>query len=212
MSTTTHVLMKRHVSTAFMGTVMRDFQRCLILMAIMLMPSAAFAAGDGGSNPFAGDIGNMIWSLVIFLLVLFMLGKFAWPPILKGLQDREKFIVESLESAKRDRDEAQKILAEHEERISKAREEASAIVEEGRRDAEVLRRSIEDDARAEAQKIADRTKQELELAKDNAIKQLYDLSGKLGTEIASRIIKKEIRAEDHERLIAESIDELKKVV
>ncbi len=72
--------------------------------------------------------------------MLFVLGKFAWGPILSGLQARENFIRESLETAKRDRDEAEARLREYEERLATARAEATAIVDEGRRDAEVVKR------------------------------------------------------------------------
>jgi F-type H+-transporting ATPase subunit b len=171
------------------------------------------AGGEGGAvNPFAGDIGNALWTLVIFLLVVFVLGKFAWGPVLSALQKRELFIRESLEKAKQDRDAAEARLREYTERIERAQTEASALVEEGRRDAEVLMRKIEEDARAEAAKLLERAKREIGIASDTAIKQIYDVCSTLATEVASKVIRKEINAQEHQRLIAESLEELRQMV
>ena len=177
-------------------------------------PVAAFAEeahGGGAANPFAGDVGNALWTMVIFVIVLVVLGKFAWGPILSALQKREDFIRESLQKAKRDRDEAQRVLKEYSDRINTARAEATAIVEEGRRDADVLRRKIEDTAKSEAQAMVERAKREIGIASDTAVKQLYTLSAKLATDMASKIIRKELNAKEHERLVSEAIDDLEKV-
>lgn len=167
--------------------------------------------GGGEANPFAGDVGNALWTMVIFVLVLVVLGKFAWGPILGALQKREDFIRESLEKAKRDRDEAQRVLKEYSDRINAARAEASAIVEEGRRDADVLRHKIEETAKTEAQAMVERAKREIGMASDTAVKELYSLSAKLATQMASKIIRKELNAQEHERLVSEAIDDLEKV-
>ncbi len=169
----------------------------------------AFGAGSGDQpSLFTGDLGNIIWSLLSFFAVLVVLGKFAWKPILSALQQREEFIHSSLKQAKKDREEAEKRLKAYEAKLSAARQEATAIVEEGRRDADVVRRKIEEDAKAGADAMVDRAKREIGIATDTAIKELYEVTGKLATEVASRIIKKELRAQDHERLIADSIREL----
>jgi F-type H+-transporting ATPase subunit b len=183
----------------------------LLVGAVLAVPAVAIAAGGGGSNPFAGDVGNALWTLVIFVIVLVVLGKFAWGPILGALQKREDFIRESLAQAKHDRDEAQRVLKEYSERINAARAEASAIVEEGRRDADVLRRKIEETAKVEAQAMVERSKREVGIATDTAVKQLYSLSAKLATDMASKIIRKELNAQEHERLVSEAIDDLEKV-
>ena len=86
--------------------------------------------------------------------------------------------------------------------------DALCIVEEGRRDGEVVKRKIEADARREADDIIERAKREVGLARDNAVKELYDLTARLATHAASRIIGQEIDAAGHERLINESIEEL----
>jgi F-type H+-transporting ATPase subunit b len=174
------------------------------------MAAPAFAAEHGGGEPnvFAGDIGNAIWTIVIFLLVVLVLGKYAWGPILKALQAREDFIRESLEKAKRDRDEAEARLKEYENRIATARAEATAIVEEGRRDAEAVKRTIEEAARGEADKMVARAKHEIQLATDTATKDLYNISSHLATDIAAKILGREISAQDHERLISESLASL----
>jgi len=170
---------------------------------------AAEAAAEGQSNNlFAGDIGNVVWTLAIFGLVLFVLGRYAWGPILNALQSREAFIRESLEKAQADRLEAEARLKEYLDKINNARAEATAIVDEGRRDAETVKHRIEEDARTEAGKIIERGKHEIELATATAVKELYTTSAKLATELAGRILEREIKPQDHERLIAQAIDEL----
>jgi F-type H+-transporting ATPase subunit b len=173
------------------------------------MASPALAASGGGEiSIFAGDIGNAIWTLVIFGLVLFVLGKYAWGPMLDSLQQREKFIRESLEQAKSDRESAESRLKEYEEKLTEARAEATAIVEGGRLDGDELRRTIEDEARGEADKMVERAKREIQIAQQTAVKELYSASALLATDLAGRVLGREVNAEDHERLIAESLDEL----
>ena len=187
-------------------------KRTALLSLVILMAAVpAWAAEGGESNLFAGDIGNAVWTLVIFLLVIVVLGKFAWGPLLSGLQQREEFIRRSLAEAKADREAAEARLHEYEEKLAKAQAEATEIVEKGKSEGENLRASIEDKARDEADKMVDRARREIELAKQSANKDLYATSSTLATEIASRIVQRELRPEDHEKLIADSIDELGKL-
>jgi len=178
-------------------------------VAIGAFPAAVLASEDApGPSLFTGDLGNIIWSLVTFGVVLLVLGKFAWKPILAALRKREEFIRESLAAAKRERQEAEARLREYSDKIAAAKAEASAIVEEGRRDADVLRAKLEADAKREAAAILERAKRDLTIAKNTAIKELYTVSSRLAVDLASRVIGKELKAEDHARLIADSIEEL----
>jgi F-type H+-transporting ATPase subunit b len=182
-------------------------------LATWLTPAAAMASGEeGATNPFAGDVGSAIWTLVIFILVVIILGKFAWGPILNVLRKREDFIQDSLAQAKRDREGAEARLKEYEERLAGAEAAATKIVDESRREAENVKRTIEADAKREANAMIERAKREIGIATNTATRELYDLSGKLATEIASRIIRKELSPQEHERLIADSIEELSKSV
>jgi F-type H+-transporting ATPase subunit b len=191
---------------------MQNLKTGLLTFALGLAALPALAAeaaeGGGANNPFAGDIGNALWTLVIFVLVLVVLGKFAWGPILKALQSREDFIRESLEKAQADRREAETRLKEYLDKINNARAEATAIVDEGRRDAEAVKHRIEADARAEAEKAVARGKHEIDLATQTAVKELYATSARLATELAGRILAREIKPQDHERLIAQAIEEI----
>ncbi len=187
----------------------------LAIAASLLLASGAVGAAEGEHTEapglFTGDIGNIIWSLVTFFAVVFVLGKFAWKPILAGLKKREEYISESLRQAKEDREQAEARLREYTEQLQKARVEASAIVDEGRRDAETLRRKIESDARAEADAALERAKREIATARDTAVKDLYQLTARLSTEVAGRVIRAELDEKAHERLIEESIEELSRL-
>lgn len=181
----------------------------------LLAAAAAFAAEaptahaeGGGGNVFAGDIGNALWTVVIFVLVVVVLGKYAWGPLLTGLQAREAYIRDSLETARRDRTEAEDRLREYREKLAGARAEATAIIDEGRRDAEAVKRKIEEQTKHESDQMIERAKREIEIATVEATRQLYALSGRLATELAARVIGRELDPKDHERLIEESIAEI----
>ena len=196
---------------------MRRRIRAVLVLACLacLLPAfglAAEPAAEAGSvSPFAGDLGNAIWTIVIFLLVVFVLGKWAWNPILSTLQRREEFIRDALASAKADREKAEAVLKGYEERLAHSRAEATAIVEEGRRDAEAVRRRIEEEARQDAERMLARAKREIGIAKETAVKELYQTSAHLATELAGRILERELTGEDHERLIAQSIEGLGRI-
>jgi len=178
-------------------------------IAGLLFSKLAWASEGGGEvNLFAGDVGNVIWTLVIFVLVIVVLGKFAWGPLLNALQQREQFIRNSLQEAKNDREAAEARLQEYEARLQEATTEATKIVEEGRQEADRAKARIEETARTEADKMLDRAKREIDLARQSAIKDLYATSAELATDIAGKVLKRELSSQDHERLIQESIEEL----
>jgi F-type H+-transporting ATPase subunit b len=191
-------------------TQMQSMKSRLVAAGLPLMTTAPLLASEGGDQPslFTGDLGNILWSLLTFFAVLVVLGKFAWRPILGALQKREDFIRDSLVHAKRDREEAELRLKEYTDKIVAARVEATAIVEEGRRDGDVLRQKLEVDGKAEAKAILERARREIQIATDSAVKELYSLTAKLATDVAAKIIRKELNPREHERLIEESIDEL----
>jgi len=185
----------------------------MAVAALAVAPPLAWAAGahgdEGHSEPsiWAGDLGNVVWTWVIFLTVVFVLRKFAWRPLLGALQKREEFIRESLENARKEREEAEKLLKQYTEQINKAREEATAICDEGRRDAEEVRRRIESEARAEADRIVKRAKREIEIAHQDAIKEIYNEVADLATRVAGRVLEREVSADDHQQLVSSAVEE-----
>lgn len=180
-----------------------------LAIVVLLAGSAGLLAAEhpeGEVSIISGSIANAIATLITFGLVLVVLGKWVWPVVLRSMQQRENFIRDALQSAQRDREAAEARLREYERKLVEARQEATAIVDEGRRDAEVLRRKIQDDARHEAEAILARAKREIGIARDTAVKDIYTLSADLATDLAGRIIKKELDPKGHERLLRESID------
>lgn len=191
--------------------------RAVVAGAVCLWESAPLLAASSGDavheSPtlFTGDLGNIIWSLATFLLVLFVLGKFAWKPILGALKKREDFIRESLQAARREREASEARLREYTEKLNAARAEATAIVEEGRRDAEEVKRKIEETARAESAAMIERARREITIATETAVKELHTRAANLAVAAASRVIRKQLDAREHERLIRDSIADLDKV-
>ena len=181
--------------------------RTLALTATLALFAAPILASEGGGQggPFEGNIGNALWTLVIFGLVILVLGKFAWKPILGGLQQREEFIRASLTQAKADREAAEAQLKQYSDKLVSARAEASAIVDEARRDAEEVKRKFQDETQADANRTIERARREIKIAQETAVKELYVLTARLTTEVAGKILEREIQPADHDRLIRDSI-------
>lgn len=175
------------------------------VLAAVAPEEGAHGGGEGSINIFAGDLGNSLWTLVIFGVLLWVLGRYAWGPILSGLQGREQFIRDALQKAKDDRDAAEERLREYEAKLATARHEVDAMLEEARRDADVLRQREEQRAKEEGDKIIARARREIEIASETAVKDLYARATQLVTDASSRVLGRELTAGDHDRLVRESI-------
>ncbi|RIK66385.1 MAG: ATP synthase F0 subunit B [Planctomycetota bacterium] len=177
---------------------------------------AAHAAAAHGDDAHAADkpallqwdLGTALWSIIVFLILLTVLRVTAWKPVLKGLQQRENFITESLARARHEREASEKLLAEYNAKLAAARDEAHSIIDEGRRDAEEVKKRIHNEAKAEADAILSRARRDIQIARDDAIKQLNDQAILLATSIASKIVRKELTVTDHQKLLDESLAEL----
>ncbi|MBN2445088.1 MAG: F0F1 ATP synthase subunit B [Phycisphaerae bacterium] len=175
---------------------------------VMALPAMA-QHGEATPSIFAGDLGNALITLVIFVTVVVVLGKIGWKPVLNLLQQREQTIHDSLVEAKRERAEADKLLADYRAQVDRAREEATSIVEEGKRDAEGVRQRIHEDARKEADKMIARAKREIQLAADDAVKGLYDKTAEIAVAVAGSVIHKELSADEHKQFVRESMERIK---
>lgn len=192
---------------------MRKLSHIAFALCWALPALAAKVEEEGGSSPglFSGNIGNAIWTLVIFVLLLWVLGKYAWGPILAGLQGREDYIRDSLEQARQQRVAAEQRLADYEAKLAAARAETEELLAEARRDAEALRQREEERAKAEADKLLERARREIAIAQETAVKDLYERATELSTQVASNILEREINPQDHERLIADSISAIGRI-
>lgn len=175
-------------------------------LGFTLFPGASAWAAEGEqAGLMEPNLAVFVASCVVFVIVLLVLWKAAWGPLLKALDDRESKIREALEKADRAAEESQKAAVEHERILAEARREASAIVEEGKRDATVVKDGIVADARAEAESIRDRTLADIERAKNNAVYEIHDRAVELSYAISEKVIAKELNKADHDALVKETI-------
>ncbi len=189
--------------------VRRGIRRALAAVAALALPASARAA-SGSDSLLGGDIGNAVFTLIIFLVVVAVLGKFAWKPLLNVLNDRETAIRESLESARQERIEAEHLLAEYKAQLDRARAEAAAVVEEGRRDGAGVRQRIQQEARQQADELLARARREIQLAADTAVKELYDRTADLAVSLAGNILRQELSPDKHRQLVADSLAQIRK--
>ena len=181
------------------------------LLTVALLAFAAIplhAAEEVTLSPFAGNLGNAIWTLAIFVLVVVVLGKFAWGPVLSLLKQREDFIHKSLSDAKRDRDEAEARLREYGAKLQSAQAEAVSIIDEARRDAERLRQELRERARSEADTMIKNAERQIDLQTTRAVQQLRQEAVDLSVTIASKILERNISKEDNEKLIADALRQI----
>ena len=176
---------------------------CFVLAA---MPLAA--AEEAPLSPFAGNLGNALWTLGTFLIVVLVLGKFAWGPVLSLLKQREEFIHKSLSDAKRDRDAAEARLKEHAAKLQSAQAEAVSIIEDARRDAERLREELKTRARSEADTMVKNAGRQIEMQTTRAMQQIRQEAVDLSVTIASKLLERNISKEDNEKLIADALKQI----
>jgi F-type H+-transporting ATPase subunit b len=139
---------------------MNVFRTAAMLAAAAAAGPAAAASGDGaagGSALLTPQIGTIFWTVVTFLLLVLLLRRFAWGPLLGAIDAREKSIHDSIEQARRDRERAEALVQEQKAMLTEARRERAEAVEQGKRDAEKVKAEILDAARKERERVLEDT-------------------------------------------------------
>jgi F-type H+-transporting ATPase subunit b len=173
-------------------------------LALAASPAGLLAqgGGEGGGGLYDINTGLSVWTLVVFGILVFILGKYAWGPILGAVEAREKGIQTALDEAADRNEEAAKLLAEHKEQLADARRQANELIAEGKAVGETVRKEIEEKARAEAQSIVERARAEIERERDAAIAELRREAVDLALAAASRLMQENLN-QDKDRAIVE---------
>jgi F-type H+-transporting ATPase subunit b len=166
--------------------------------------------GGGSDNPLAIAFDTALWSVIIFIALLLILRAKAWGPILEGLQKREEAIRSSLEEAKKTRQDMEKMRADFQKELADAHQQIPALMEEGRKKAEELSNEMRAKAAADIQAERQRLRREVEIAKDQAIKEMWEQAAQLATLISAKAIGRALTEDDHRRLLDESLQEMQR--
>ncbi len=182
-------------------------------------PAPVAAESDSGHTDHAAsgsapsimnvDPGVMVWTVVTFVVLLVVLRFTAWKPLIAALEAREQRIRDAIAEGDRSRREGEALLARYQQQLEAAKVEALQIIEEGKADALRLHRDILGKARIEAEEWKQRAQREVELAADQAKKELWEESTRLSLLLAERILQRSLNAADHKALVQEFLQQLR---
>lgn len=170
----------------------------------------ALSSEGGGGSLVDINPGLVFWTAITFILLLLILKKFAWKPILTALDQREAAIRESLEKAEKAKDEAQRILYENQANLSKAEEESKKIVEQGRIYAEKLKDQVIKESKDQAQRILEEASAEIERKKDAAFGELKTQIADIVIQTTEKVLGETVDKNVHKRIADKYINEIAK--
>ncbi len=159
------------------------------------------AAQEEGSNLLTPNGGLMFWTIVIFVILLVILSRYAFKPMLAAVEAREKKLQADLDEAKRDRDEAARVLAEHRAALEKSRGEAQKLIADGRATAEKLRNDLLEQTKTQQQEMLESARRAIETEKVNAIAALRREAVDLAIAGASKVIERNLDNEANRKLV-----------
>ncbi len=157
-------------------------------------------------SEFKSDLA--IWTFAVFICLAAVLLKFAWRPILEGLEKRENSIAAMIDDAKRSADQAAEQLRHYEAKLAAASAEAQQVIAKAQKDAEAAKEQIVAAAQTAARKERERAVADIENAKNTALQEMTAHSVDLAMAMAGRIVRRQLKPEDHSRLIRETLDQL----
>lgn len=152
-------------------------------------------------NLLSPNGGLMFWTLVIFLILFAILAKLVFPKILAAVEAREKALEDAIEGAKRDRQEAARILSEHQRQLESARGEAQKLIVEGRQVGEKLRADMIEETQQQQQAMLERARREIETEKQRAISEMRREAIELAIAGASKVIEKNLDDQSNRKIV-----------
>jgi F-type H+-transporting ATPase subunit b len=150
----------------------------------------------------------IFWEIITFLILLFLLYRYVYPPIRDQIQHRQSEIEQAIDEAQKTRSEARELLAEYRRQIEEARGEARQILDEARKQGEAARERARREAREEGDRIIQRAREEIGRERDAAMRELRGEVADMVIVATERVIGHELDREEHERLISEALDSL----
>jgi F-type H+-transporting ATPase subunit b len=182
-----------------------------LVVVAPLLASESAPAGAGDINPLAPSAWKLdlaLWTAVVFLCLLAILARFAWKPLMAGLDRRERGIADQIAQAEAANQQAKQLLGDYQHKLAEARDEVRGIVEQGRRDAEKLGHELIDKAKEEARAEHAQAVKQIEAATDAAVKGLADRSAAMAVELAGKIVRAKLNPADHARLIEQATEKM----
>ena len=177
-----------------------------------IVPLAAEAAEhgeeSGGSFLVSPGLGLMIWTLVLFLVTMWVLSKVAFPKIQEALDKRAKTIAESIEAAERQRKESDELLAEYRERLAEAREQADDIMARARKAAETAEAEAKTAGKERGEELVAAAQREIDAATRRSLDQIRKEVADLTVLATEKVTRKTLTAEDQRRLVEEALSEV----
>lgn len=180
------------------------------LLAVLQEHAPAAAEHAESPNVFALTANVSFWTVIIFLVLLFVLAKFAFPPILGYAAAREKRIQDAIDEAARQRAETEKLLEEQRQMLGKARGDAQALIAEAQKDAERVRREMLERARTEQEEVLARAKREIEDERARAVESLRREAVDLAVAAASKLVEKRLDAQEDRRIVTDFLAQVEK--
>jgi F-type H+-transporting ATPase subunit b len=154
------------------------------------------------------DPGLFVWTILTFLILVALLARFAWRPLLQALERRQATIAQSLEDAQRARQELERLQRESVQIMAQARAEAESMLARSRSDAEALREELKQKARTEAAGIVKNAERQIQLETARAVQQIRHEAVDLSVAIASKILRRQVTREDNEALIQDALKQV----
>ena len=159
------------------------------------------------TNPILPAGNEIVWGAISFLVLFFLIAKFAYPAVKKGLDARAEKIRSSLDEAERTRDEANTILEDYRRQLADAKNESSRIIEEARQAADKLRQDLKKQAEAEVAEIKERAQADIATQVDRAMGDLRARVADMTIELTEKVVQRNLDRETNLALIERFIDE-----
>jgi F-type H+-transporting ATPase subunit b len=217
------------------------FKRLILVLILSIAPATAWAADEIGKVPAPGEIQvepdraigapeaghekkellpnpassetwwQALWVVIIFLVLLAVLYPTAWKNVLAGLKAREERIRKDIADAEAASARAQATLRDYTAKLAAAEASAREIIAKAGTDAEAAAAQIRARSQAEAEEIKERALKDIEAAKNTAVREVYDQTAELATQVAEKILRRNLNANDQRDLVAQSLEQLQKV-
>jgi F-type H+-transporting ATPase subunit b len=168
-------------------------------MTIFASLLAAETAAGGGLVSL--QVNLMFWTLIIFLILFWILKKYAFPAVLGAVEAREKALADAIEGAKRDREEAARVLGEHRQQLEGARAEAQRMIAEARAVAEKSRAELLEKTRLDQQEMLERARRDIGVERDKAIAELRREAVDLAIAGASKVVEQNLDSDRNRKLV-----------